>query len=306
MKKVSIIGAGNVGSTLAFTLIDLNVDIVLVDIDKDKTNAMALDISEASTLGNYVNIKLSSDYEDIKNSDIVVVTAGIPRRPGMSRDDLLLKNAGIVSSVTKNIKEHAPKSIIIVVSNPLDAMVYTALKVSGFDTSKVMGMAGILDSARMNYFVRQELPNAKDVESVVLGGHGDSMVPIISKCTVDGRSLDEVLDSDIISKVVSSTQNGGKQIVELLKTGSAYYAPAKSVSLMVESILLDQNKVLPVAIYLNEYKSVSGVLVKLGKNGISEEIKLDLTPSEKQGFDHSISKVTELIEVLQRDFFGKD
>lgn len=304
-QKISIIGAGNVGSSIAFSLIEMDLDTVLVDIDKDKTDAMALDISQASTLVNFKNIKLSSDYTDISDSDIVVVTAGLPRRPGMSRDDLLLKNASIVQSVSKEIKKYAPNTIVIIVSNPLDAMVYTALKATGFDSSRVFGMAGVLDSARMNYFIRQELPNTKEVQSIVLGGHGDSMVPIISQCKADDKPISELLSDDIIEKIITKTQNGGKQIVELLKTGSAYYAPAQSVSIMIKSILLNEGQTLPVSIYLKEHDSASGMLVELGKNGIHKIIDLELNEKEKKLFLRSIANVTELIDVLKRDFFEK-
>ena len=253
-KKVGIIGVGNVGSTLAYTLASKGIceKIVLKDIRENIVKAMALDISQAANAASSRTIvSAAKDSSDLKDCDVIVITAGIPRKPGMSRDDLLLTNAKIMKIVVKDIEEQAPNAIIIVVSNPLDVMVYTALKVSKFPKNQIIGMAGILDSARMSHFILEKLGyGAGQINASVMGGHGDDMVPLPNFSTVAGVHLSEVLSSQDIEDIVEKTKNGGAQIVKYLETGSAYYAPAHSTSLMVEAILHDKKEVYPCAVLL--------------------------------------------------------
>lgn len=310
-KKVTIIGVGNVGSTLAYTLAHKGIcsQIVLKDIRENIVKAMALDISQsANAAKSHTIVNAANDGKDIKNSDVVVITAGIPRKPGMSRDDLLLTNAKIMSSVIDDIKTYSPNSIIIVVSNPLDAMVYTALKTSGFKREQVIGMAGILDSARMSHFILEKLGyGAGQIESSVMGGHGDSMVPLPNYCTVAGVPISELLNEEDINEIVDKTRNGGLQIVKLLETGSAYYAPAHATSLMVEAILYNTKKIYPCSVMLDgEYDCenvVSGVPVMLGANGIEKVIELKLDKEQKELFANSVASVQELIDTLDEKFF---
>lgn len=310
-KKVCIIGAGNVGSTLAYTLANKAIcsNIILKDIRENIVEAMSLDISQsANAAKSHTIVKPARSAEDLKGSDIVVITAGVPRKPGMSRDDLLLINAKIMKNVIEDIKNNCPDAIIIVVSNPLDAMVYTALKTSGFKKEKVIGMAGILDSARMSHFILEKLGyGAGQIESSVMGGHGDSMVPLPNHSTVAGICIENLLSKEDINDIVEKTKNGGLQIVKLLETGSAYYAPAHATSLMVESILNNEKKIYPCAALLEgEYgyqNVVGGVPVMLGSKGIEKIIELELTDKQKALFDDSISTVKELIEVLDKNFF---
>ena len=240
-KKISIIGAGNVGATIAYSLAmrgSVN-EIVLRDLNMDRANAMTLDISQAANALNMPTIiNIAQDAKDIQGSNIVVITAGSPRLPGMSRDDLLLTNAKIVKSVIKDVKKYAPNAIIIPVSNPLDAMVYVALKETGWDRSRIVGMAGILDSARMSHFIYEKLGyGAGQITASVMGGHGDAMVPLPNYSTVAGIPITDLLNTADIEEVIEKTRKGGAQIVEYLKTGSAYYAPAKATSIMIEAIL---------------------------------------------------------------------
>jgi malate dehydrogenase len=312
-KKVGIVGVGNVGSTLAYTLAHKGIcsTIVLKDIRENIVQAMALDISQsANAAKSHTVIIPAKDGKDLEGSDVIVVTAGLPRKPGMSRDDLLLTNAKIMKSVIEDIKTYAPNSIIIVVSNPLDAMVYTALKTSGFKSNQIIGMAGILDSARMSHFILEKLGyGAGQIESSVMGGHGDAMVPLPNFSTVAGVPLSELLSQDEINEIVEKTKNGGLQIVKLLETGSAYYAPAHATSLMVEAILNNQKKIYPCAVYLDGeygYKDVvGGVPVMLGSKGVEKIIELNLNEKQKEKFDKSVSSVQELVDTLESKFFNQ-
>ncbi|WP_419769786.1 MAG: malate dehydrogenase [Candidatus Marinarcus sp.] len=310
-KKVAIIGAGNVGSTLAYTLASKEIcsHIVLKDIKQNLVKAMALDISQAANAAKSATIVTAAeDGSDLKNCDVVVITAGLPRLPGMSRNDLLLTNAKIISEVILEIKEYTPNSIIVVVSNPLDAMVYTALKVSDFPRSQIVGMAGILDSARMSHFILEKLGyGAGQIESSVMGGHGDDMVPLTNFSTVAGLALTEVLSDEDIADIVEKTKNGGAQIVKYLEKGSAYYAPAHATSLMVEAILNNKKEIYPCAVMLEgEYgysDVVSGVPVMLGANGVEKVIELSLNERQKELFAKSVSSVQELIDGLNENKF---
>ena len=311
-KKVTIIGVGNVGSTLAYTLAHKGIcsQIVLKDIRENIVKAMALDISQsANAAKSHTIVNAANDGSDLKGSDLVIITAGIPRKPGMSRDDLLLTNAKIMSSVIDDIKNYAPNSIIIVVSNPLDAMVYTALKASGFNRNQVIGMAGILDSARMSHFILEKLGyGAGQIESSVMGGHGDSMVPLPNYCTVAGVPISELLSQEDINEIVDKTRNGGLQIVKLLETGSAYYAPAHATSLMVEAILHNKKKIYPCSVLLEgEYgyeNIVGGFTVMLVSKGVEKIIELNLDKNQKELFDNSINSVKELVDTLETKFFN--
>ena len=310
-KKVGIIGVGNVGSTLAYTLASKGIceKIVLKDIRENIVKAMALDISQAVNAANSDTlVSAAINSSDLKGCDVIVITAGLPRKPGMSRNDLLLTNAKIMKIVVKDIEEQAPNAIIIVVSNPLDVMVYTALKVSSFPKNQIIGMAGILDSARMSHFILEKLGyGAGQIDASVMGGHGDDMVPLPNFSTVAGVPLDAVLSSDDINDIVEKTKNGGAQIVKYLETGSAYYAPAHSTSLMVEAILHDKKEIYPCAVLLEgEYgyeNIVSGVPIMLGKNGIEKIIELNLTDEQKVLFEKSVSSVKELVDTLNKNNF---
>ncbi|XPV70255.1 MAG: malate dehydrogenase [Halarcobacter sp.] len=310
-KKVGIIGVGNVGSTLAYTLASKAAcsSIILKDIRENIVQAMALDISQASNaVKSHTRVKAASSGKDLENCDLIVVTAGLPRTPGMSRDDLLIKNANIMESVLKDVKEYSSNAKLIIVSNPLDAMVYTALKITGFPRNQVIGMAGILDSARMSHFILEKLGyGAGQIESSVMGGHGDDMVPLPNYSTVAGVPLYELLSTDEIDEIVTNTKNGGAQIVKYLETGSAYYAPAHATSLMVEAILHNKKKIYPCAVMLEGeygYKDVvSGIPVMLGANGIEKIIELNLNIKQEELFANSIKSVQGLIEVLENRFF---
>lgn len=311
-KKVGIIGVGNVGSTLAYTLASKGIceKIVLKDIRENIVKAMALDISQAANAASSDTLVFAAkDSSDLKDCDVIVITAGLPRKPGMSRDDLLLTNAKIMKIVIKDIEEQAPNAIIIVVSNPLDVMVYTALKVSNFPKNQIIGMAGILDSARMSHFILEKLGyGAGQIDASVMGGHGDDMVPLPNFSTVAGVPLDAVLTKEDIKDIVEKTKNGGAQIVKYLETGSAYYAPAHSTSLMVEAVLYDKKEVYPCAVLLEgEYgyeNIVSGVPIMIGKNGVEKIIELNLTAEQKKLFKKSVSSVKELVDTLnQNNFF---
>lgn len=310
-KKVGIIGVGNVGATLAFNLASKSLcnEIVLKDLRENIVEAMALDISQSANAANSkTKVGFAHNNENFANCDVIVITAGIPRKPGMSRDDLLLTNAKIMTSVINDINEQNPNAVYIIVSNPLDAMVYTALKASKLDKNKVLGMAGILDSARMSHFIFEELGYGEgEIDASVMGGHGDDMVPLANYSTVDGKPLDKILNAEQIEKIINKTKHGGAQIVKLLETGSAYYAPAYSTSLMVEAILSDNKKVYPCAVMLEgEYgyeNIVAGVPVRLGKNGVEEVIELKLDEKQTAEFAKSIDSVKELVDTLDTKFF---
>ncbi|MBU0925822.1 malate dehydrogenase [bacterium] len=311
-KRVGIVGVGNVGATLAFTLATKNIcsSLLLKDLRENIVQAMALDISQATNAAKSKTIVQSCiKDEEFKDCDIVVITAGIARKPGMSRDDLLLTNAKIMTSVINSITKYNPNAVIIIVSNPLDAMVYTALKASNWPRNKIIGMAGILDSARMAHFIFEKLGYGQgQIEASVMGGHGDDMVPLADFSTVDGVNLSEVLSKKDIDDIVFKTKNGGAQIVKLLETGSAYYAPAYSTTLMIEAILNNKREVYPCAVRLEGeygyYNIVSGVPVMLGSNGIEKIIELNLKDEQKNQFSKSIASVQELVDTLENKFFN--
>lgn len=306
-KKITVVGAGNVGATLAQALAQTNLlDVVVIDIPKMKgmPTGKALDILEASAIYQYDSLVTGgTEWSLAQGSDIVVITAGVPRKPGMSRDDLLNINAGIVGDVSKQIKEQAPQSLVIVVSNPLDAMCTVVQRVTGFPRERIIGMAGVLDSARMRTFIAQELSvSIENVHAFVLGGHGDTMVPLPRFSTVSGIPLPELLPKEKVDAIMKRTQEGGAEIVKLLETGSAFYAPAASVCEMVESIILDKKKILPCAVLLKGEYGVDGVFVgvpvKLGAGGMEEVIELKLTPEENAQFKKSVDAVRELVKIL--------
>ena len=309
--KVSIVGAGNVGSIVGYSLAmqGLAHEIILVDRDTDRAKGKALDMSHAaSAVRSHSIVRAAESYEDIKDSKVVVITAGFPRKPGMSREDLLLKNAEIMKDVIENIKIYTPNAIIIVVSNPLDAMTYTALKIGGFKRNQVIGMAGILDSARMAYFIYEKLGyGAGQIRASVIGGHGDFMVPLPRYSTVAGVPLSDLLSQKEIDEVVERTKHAGAEIVGFLKTGSAYFAPGKSTAIMVEAILKNSKQIFPCAVLLEgEYgvkNVVNGVPVMLGGNGAEKVIEVTLDPCEREQFRKSTSAVAEMIEVLEKEFF---
>jgi malate dehydrogenase len=305
--KVTVIGAGNVGATTAHILAnkELANEIVLVDIIEGIPQGKALDMYESTPVeGTDTRIIGTNSYDDTKDSDLVIITAGLPRKPGMSRDDLLAKNTEIVKSVTEQVVAQSPHSILIVVSNPLDVMTYVAYKTSGFEKNRVMGMAGVLDSARFRTFIAMELNvSVEDVSAFVLGGHGDSMVPLARYSTVAGIPLPDLMDQETIDRLVKRTRDGGIEIVNYLKTGSAYYAPASSSVEMAEAIIKDKKRILPCAVWLEgEYNLndvMVGVPVKLGKNGIEEIIQIKLNPDEQEALNKSASGVKEMMDKVQ-------
>ena len=313
-KKVTIIGAGNVGATVAYSLAMKGVchEVVLRDRNPDISMGKALDMSQAANAARmHTIVRVAHEAKDIANSDIVVITAGSPRKPGMSRDDLLMVNAEITKEVIQDVKTYAPDSIIIMVSNPLDVMTYVALKESGFPKERVVGMAGILDSARMAHFIYEKIGyGAGQIRASVMGGHGDTMVPLPKFSTVAGVPLSDILSKEEIEEIVERTKHGGAEIVGYLKTGSAYYAPAKSTAIMVEAILKDTKQIHPCAVYLDGHYGysdvVSGVPVALGANGVEKLFEMTLTDDQKKQFDHSVQSVKEMIDVLKNNnFFDK-
>jgi malate dehydrogenase len=305
-KKVTVVGAGNVGATAAQRLAEKQLcDVVLVDIVEGVPQGKALDLSEAAPIEKHdSHLTGANSYEETAGSDIVIITAGIPRKPGMSRDDLISTNAGIVKSVTKEVATRSPEAILIIVSNPLDAMCHVAFDASGFPRERVIGMAGVLDSARFRAFISMELNvSVENIHAFVLGGHGDTMVPLPRFSTVAGIPITELMAQDRIDALVERTRNGGAEIVALLKTGSAYYAPASAAVEMAESILKDKKKILPCAAYLQgEYGQQDlfiGVPVKLGAKGIEDIIEITLTGEEKQALQKSADAVQELKDLLK-------
>ncbi|HEX2059378.1 MAG TPA: malate dehydrogenase [Thermoanaerobaculia bacterium] len=303
--KVTVVGAGNVGATVAqgIALKEL-ADVVLVDIVEGVPQGKSLDMMETAPVEKYDAIlRGTNTYDGTEDSDVVIITAGLPRKSGMSRDDLLWKNEEIVAGVTKEIASRSPSSIIIVVSNPLDAMCEVARRVSGFPRERVLGMAGVLDSARMRAFIAMELNvSVENTHAFVLGGHGDTMVPLPRYSTVAGIPITELIARERIDAIVDRTRNGGKEIVDLLKT-SAWYAPGASTVEMVEAILKDKRKILPCAAYLQgEYGFDGlfvGVPVKLGRNGLEQIIEIELTADEKAALQHSANAVKELVDNLK-------
>ena len=305
-KKVTVIGAGNVGATAAQRLAEKQLcDVVLVDIVEGVPQGKALDLNEAAPIEKHdSHLTGTNSYEDTAGSDIVIITAGIPRKPGMSRDDLISTNAGIVKAVTKEVASRSPEAILIIVSNPLDAMCHVAFDAAGFPKERVIGMAGVLDSARFRAFISMELDvSVENTHAFVLGGHGDTMVPLPRYSTVAGIPITELMAPDRIEALVERTRNGGAEIVGLLKTGSAYYAPASAAVEMAESILKDKKKILPCAAYLQgEYGQQDlfiGVPVKLGAKGVEDIIEITLTDEEKQALQKSADAVQELKDLLK-------
>ncbi len=304
-RKVTVIGAGNVGATTAQRIIETGLaDVVLVDIVEGMPQGKALDLAEAAPVVGYdVKVTGTNDYADTAGSKIIIVTSGLARQPGMSRDDLMAKNAGIVASVVKQAAGVSPNAIIIVVTNPLDAMCHVAMQASGFPRERVIGMAGVLDSARFRHFIAAELDvSVRDVRAFVLGGHGDTMVPLPRYSTVGGVPITELLSDERIAALVDRTRNGGAEIVALLKTGSAYYAPAAAVVEMAELILLDRRRILPCAAYLQGEYGYDGLFVGvpviLGDGGMEKVIEISLTDDEKAALDHSAAAVRELVVKL--------
>jgi malate dehydrogenase len=303
--KITVIGAGFVGSTLVQRLAERDyADVVMYDIIPKMPQGKALDMLEAGPVLGYDSLVVgTNDYADTTDSDIVVVTSGFPRKPGMTRDDLVKKNQEIVTEVTQQLVKFSPNCIIIMVTNPLDAMAQLAFHVSGFPRNRVVGMAGVLDTARFRTFIAQELNvSVRDVQAYVLGGHGDTMVPLARMCTVAGVPISQLLPADRIEQIVQRTRDGGAEIVNLLGTGSAYFAPSASILQMVDSIMLDKKMVMPCAVYLQgEYgfrDIFVGVPVKLGVRGVEQIIEIELDESERALLQKSASAVKELIGVM--------
>jgi malate dehydrogenase len=304
-----VIGAGNVGATLAQRLAEAELgDVVLVDIPATEgmPAGKALDIRQSGPVYGFDSrVVGTTEYGPTAQSDIVVITAGVPRKPGMSRDDLLNINAGIVKSVSEQVARHSPEAILIVVSNPLDAMAHVALRTTGFPKQRVIGMAGVLDSARLAAFLAEALDvSVEDIQPTVLGGHGDTMVPIARYTTVAGVPVGELLKAEPLAAIFQRTRDGGAEIVKLLKTGSAYYAPSASVVAMVESILKDKKRIFPCAAYLEGEYGVRGLFlgvpVKLGARGIEQVIELRLADDEKAALQKSVQAVQDLVDTLKR------
>jgi len=306
--KLTVVGAGNVGATVAMRVAEKELaDVVIVDVLEGVPAGKALDLAEAAPIERHdAHITgVTNDYSPAKDSDIVVITAGIPRKPGMSRDDLLSTNAGIMKSVVSEIAKVAPDTILIVVTNPLDAMCHVALETSGFDKTKVIGMAGVLDSARFRTFIAMELNvSVENTHAFVLGAHGDTMVPLPRYSSVAGIPITELMSAERIEALVERTRKGGGEIVSLLKTGSAYYAPASAAVEMAEAILKDKKKILPCVTYLQGEYGIQnlfiGVPVKLGSAGVEEIIEITLTPEEREALHKSAQAVQGLVDDLKR------
>lgn len=315
-KKIALIGGGQIGGVLAqLTAQKELADVVLFDIVEDLPQGKTLDIAEASRVDGFdVQLRGTNEYKDIEGSDLVIITAGLPRKPGMSRDDLLTTNAKIMKTVAEGVKDFAPNSIVIIISNPLDAMVTLFKKVSGFPANRVMGQAGVLDSSRFASFIAWELGiSVKDINAMVLGGHGDTMVPIVRYSNVNGVPVMELLErkyndkakaKEIMDAMVQRTKMAGGEVVKLLKTGSAFYSPASSAIAMAESILKDQKRVLPTCALLNGEFGVSGyyvgVPVVLGSNGVEKILDFELDAEEQAAFDNSVNAVKSLVEDMER------
>jgi len=303
--KISVIGAGFVGSTLAQRLAERDyADVVMFDIIPNMPQGKALDILQAGPVMGYDTLVTgTNDYADTANSDVVVITSGFPRKPGMTRDDLVKKNQEIISQVTEQVVKNSPNCIIIMVTNPLDAMAQLALHVSGFPRERIIGQAGVLDTARFRTFIAQELNvSVRDVQAYVLGGHGDTMVPLSRMCSVAGVPISQLMPAGRIEQIVQRTRDGGAEIVKLLGTGSAYYAPSASVLQMVDSILLDKKMIMPCAVYLQGEYGIRnlfvGVPVKLGAKGLEQVIEVELNEGERAALQKSADAVRELIQVM--------
>lgn len=303
--KVTVVGAGNVGATAAHWIASKELaDVVLVDIVEGVPQGKALDLAQAAPIDGF-DVKLvgSNGYEETADSDVVIITAGLPRKPGMSRDDLLKTNSDIVGSVTEQFAKHSPDSFLIIVSNPLDAMAQVAFRRSGFPKNRVMGMAGVLDSARMRCFLAEALDvSVENVTAFVLGGHGDTMVPLPRYSTCAGIPVTELLSKEKLDAIIDRTANGGAEIVGLLKTGSAFYAPSLGAVEMTESILKDKKKILPCAVFLEGEYGINdlfvGVPVKLGQNGVEQIIEISLSNDERSALQKSAGAVQELVDIL--------
>ncbi len=305
-KKVTVVGAGHVGESTAFKITEKELaDVVLLDIIEDMPIGKGLDMREGGPVGKYDSIIIGTNsYEDTANSDIVVITAGVPRKPGMSRDELVGTNFKIVKDVTEKITKYSPNAILIVVSNPLDSMVYTAFKVSGFPKNRVVGMAGILDTTRYRSFIAMEADvSVESIQALVLGGHGDTMVPFVRYTTISGIPITQFISQEKIDAIVERTRGGGGEIVRYLKTGSAYYSPSLAITEMVESILKDKKKILPCTAYLEGEYGINniyfGVPVKLGANGVEKIIEIDLKEEEKEAIKKSEAAVRNVIDSLE-------
>jgi malate dehydrogenase len=303
--KISVIGAGFVGSTLAQRLVERDyADVVMFDIIQNMPQGKALDMLEAGPILGYDSMVIgTNEYSDTANSDIVVITSGFPRKPGMSRDDLVKKNQEVITQVTEQVVRYSPNSIIIMVTNPLDAMAQLAYKISGFPRNRVVGMAGVLDTARFRTFIAQELNvSVRDVQAYVLGGHGDTMVPLARMSSVAGVPLPQLLPAERVEQIVQRTRDGGAEIVKLLGTGSAYFAPSASILQMVESIVLDKKMIMPCAVYLEGEYGINGLFVgvpvKLGSSGVEQIIQIDLNENERAQLQRSADAVEELIKVM--------
>ena len=315
-KKIALIGGGQIGGVLAQLAATKKLgDVVLFDIVEDMPQGKSLDIAEASRIDGFdCNVTGTNSYKDIGNSDLVIITAGLPRKPGMSRDDLLTTNAKIMKSVAEGVRDNAPDAVVIIISNPLDAMVTLFKKVTGFPANRVLGQAGVLDSSRFSSFIAWELDvSVKDVNAMVLGGHGDTMVPIVRYANVNGIPVMELLENkykdknkaqEVMNKMVERTKMAGGEVVKLLKTGSAFYSPASSAIAMAESILRDEKRVLPACAFLNGEFGVKGYYVGvpavLGSNGVEKVIDFDLNEEEKTAFDKSVNAVKNLIESMEK------
>ncbi|MGC8602184.1 MAG: malate dehydrogenase [Desulfomonilaceae bacterium] len=306
-KKITVIGAGNVGASVAaYASAQELGDIVLIDILDGIPQGKGLDLYEATpVLGVDTKVVGTGDYEDTSESDVIIITAGIARKPGMSRDDLLSTNVKIVGEVSAKAAKYSPDAVLIIVSNPLDAMVYTAWRKTDFDPRKIMGMAGVLDTARFRAFIAHEIGvSVEDIHALVLGGHGDTMVPLTRYCFVGGVPIDRFISSERLEQIVQRTRQGGAEIVGLLKTGSAYYAPAASAIQMARSILLDKKRMLPVAAYLNGEYGETGIFVGvpaiLGAAGVEKVVEVELSPNELSAFNKSTQAVKDLVKEVDK------
>ena len=301
-KKISLIGAGQIGGTLAHLIcIKELADVVLFDVVEGIAKGKALDIAQSTSVDGYdINLSGTSNYEDIKNSDVIIITAGIPRKPGMTRDDLLETNLKIIKQVAEGIKKNSPNAFVICITNPLDIIVMALQKYSGLPTNKVVGMAGILDSSRFKYFLSQELKvPVKNINTLVLGGHGDTMVPMPNRTTVNGKPLNQIIKKEKLDLIIDRTRKGGAEVLKLLEKGSAFYAPAASGIEMAESYIKDLKKTLPCAAYLNGEYGVknlyAGVPVIIGSSGVEKVVEFTLDKHEKENFDLSIKAVKALM-----------
>ena len=310
-KKITLIGAGQIGGTLAHLIsIKELADVVLFDVNEDLAKGKALDIAQSTSVDGFnINLIGTKNYDDTKNSDVIIITAGVPRKPGMTRDDLLETNLKIIKQVGEGIKNTSPKAFVICITNPLDIIVMALQKYSGLPTNKVVGMAGVLDTSRFKYFLSQELNvPVKSINTVVLGGHGDTMVPMPDRTTVNGKPLKELINKDKLNLIINRTRKGGAEIIKFLQKGSAFYAPAASGVQMPESYLKDLKKELPCAAYLNGEYGVNnlyaGVPVIVGKDGVEKIVEIDLSAIEKKQFDLSAQAVKNLYRTAKN--FDKD